>query len=143
MVFYNQSVEKTRHFILLLLLLFYFFIQETSWKYFDVFLIYLMSASLEIALPLNKNPHPPPVRKPKIKWAPQALTRLNTVCYISSNVLYFKFWRHFLCIQIYKIQPPVLLFPFVLHWLLHQQISFFRTSSKLSEKKVFATNFLF
>ena len=142
MVFYNQSVEKTRHFILLLLLLFYFFIQETSWKYFDVFLIYLMSASLEIALPLNKNPHPPPFRKPKIKWAPQALTRLNTVCYIS-NVLYFKFWRHFLCIQIYKIQPPVLLFPFVLHWLLHQQISFFRTSSKLSKEKVFATNFLF
>ena len=140
MVFYNQSVEKNRHFILLLLLLFYFFIKETSWKYFDVFLIYLMSASLEIAPPLNK--HPPHFRKPKIKWAPQVLTRLNTVCCIS-NVLYFKFWRHFLCIQIYKIQPPVLLFPFVLHWLLHQQISFFRTSSKLSEKKVFATNFLF
>ena len=42
----------------------YWPIKETSWKYFDIFLIYLMST---------------PLWEPKIKLAPRTLTRVNTV----------------------------------------------------------------
>ena len=47
--FVLHTILNIRHFISLLLLLFLLFDKKTSWKYFDVFLIYLMSASLETA----------------------------------------------------------------------------------------------
>ena len=52
--------------------------KETIWKYFDVFLIYSMSAFVERAPHSNKH-LPPRLWEPKIKWAPRALTRVYTV----------------------------------------------------------------
>ena len=58
MVFSNKGVKKETYDTLFFC---YYYcsdwlVKETSWNYFDVFLIYLMSTSLETAPPSNKRP---------------------------------------------------------------------------------------
>ena len=109
MVFYNKGVKRETWETLFFCYYYccYWLIKETSWKYFDVFLIHLMSASLERAIPSKV----PPFGNPKLNDRP-GRSRVNAVCteiYIwlhkSATSLYDWYvatWRYD-CNLLYKI----------------------------------------